>query len=250
MIQHNPHFQLLKFIANNSKFFIPLCIVVGIVRMLLFYNHFNINISSFISLSDFLLMSLDKSLILVGFSLIGIFFLGMLIPNRFYFANADSLKVSTTFKQRMKRNALNFGALLFVLVSCFLNYNRGGIYYYYFLQILPMVFIMIHSIFYEELIRYWNLSIAGKVASSLNASLLLMVALLFIYENLVRDIVNIEFFKQPRVEYAFPDKTIVCGDSLKIVGESSEFLFLYNAKLKRSLVISTEGLTKVENYQK
>lgn len=246
-MNYHPLVSDIRFIIKNSKYIIPILSFIAVAEIFIYYKSFGIDISSFVSFSDFFLLAIDESLLRILIYLLLSIAVAAFVPLKYSEAlgNERISSYSMTFIKRQKRNGPSYLGIILSIVSYFVFRKRYSPYEYFGIQYLSTILFFSIYIIKDEFIVANKLFFTETMASFHN-TVMSMVFLIFLMSQLmIEKISNVKLKTENQKTYTFTSMTITCQDSFKLIGKTSNFVFFYNKKLNQSLIVPTSELKEI-----
>ena len=238
----------LEYLVKISPLIGVFLIFLGILKLDIFYSHFDINIVDYLELSEILTSFLDDiNLFLLSIILMlcyAIFGATVTIrimtrvvnKSRKKEVDENTIVRSGSIKQRSKT-----GIIIAIIITAI------GCYFLFCYQKVWILFIV--TLFAFQLILLLTISINnmfGKLSE--NATYIISLIFLFLIFTCIKarfDILKIESSKGEAVIVTDYEKIIMTKDEV-LIGKTNRYLFIHNLSSKSNTIIPIDELIKIE----
>lgn len=235
---------------NKIKHFLPyfgsLLILLGYLKMSLFYSHFNINISEYVDFTEMITAFIPD---LVSFCLIFfiIIIFDFIVKSKaeMYLDNEKDSKILNNeslfhrMREFFKQNIQIFIILIvIILLNVFVKVDFKKNAYYLFLgAILLFKFIFLEYNRKHKLI--YNSYLSGSFQ---NIITLLFINVLFVYYSNIYEIQMTEKSNNTAICFNVSEKLIQSNENLIFVGQTNRFLFMHDKKVNETFIYQRDEL--------
>lgn len=231
-----------------------LLLVLGFIKLYLFYNNFGINISEYIEFSEILVAFLPNML---GLSIIII--IGFL--NNFILTSVSEFEIESKLKNEIietigftdklkkhyKLNPLLFlGTIILLMIYSFSSYINSLNANIFRNASILFIAILVYQILWFE-ISYKYKKLYENEISQTYSNLILIVYFLTIY-NIFFTYSNIEKIEKSegtKVSFCIDDDYFKSDSDNIYIGQCKEYLFMYNKKNKEAKVFKRSDITNL-----
>ncbi|KFF06104.1 hypothetical protein [Flavobacterium reichenbachii] len=223
--------KLMQLLPLGS-IFILLC---SSIKLVIYYKAFNISIVDYIGIQEFITTFIDDILLYLCIFGISIFLsLFDIAQNR---AQNLALKSDTPIKYKNQRKiSLSLAILTLILIS-FLSY------YYSNSTVKTIEIIFVGLFIFLGFLRIFLSSTKLTLPFGLYISIsVILYTVMYGYTDAYKIIEN-----KDKLNYVilFKEKTYYTDRSLKYIGKTENFLFLFNLKSKRTTILKNDDLIKI-----
>lgn len=230
-------------------------VVLGYLKLALFYNYFNININNYLEFTEVLTLFLNDLLKYAFLMFLGLY-LAFITDSKSIVLTLDQHKTeiieTPNFIGRVKKVLLmtKYLTLLSIFISVVLTvvfiwfreafwdsaFNWG------MFPILSIYFIF----FYEFKHKYWV--IFEKELNPTYSNIILIVSLfsMYILGSVYADVQDVLEKDEMKITFSHYAKTINTDSNLHLIGQTKNYIFLYNAPEMSSFIFKRSEVT---NYK-
>lgn len=244
-----------KTLKKVIPYFGPILIMLGYVKLNLFYNHFGIKIVDYLEFTEILTLFLPD---IVYFSsiLFFVFIFDFLTKDEIEITSQDNIKdeiISThSFKKRIKLNyKLNtflfwFSLLIMIGFLIKLIWFRETLTFldWFYLMVPTLLIFMIIMLEYRY--KYYNTYGEKLNPSYNNYILILFFYTLFSVFYTFTDIDKTENRSDKTISFLYLDTKIQTDESLIFIGNTKNYLFIHNKKKNKSFVFNRSDIKDLQ----
>ena len=243
---------------NKLKNVIPyigsLLILIGFVKMSIYYNHFNININNYVELSE-ILISFIPDIIKYSSIIFIVFLYSFLLDTeednqKSYDTNNEIIEMDKFFPRIGKILKRNITAILllllmiaFTIISAIWNEKNYLLFYRFSWMIFIILFF---NIMLMEFRRKYKIINGNYFDSTYNN--LLIISFLFtayIIQSTYSEIEEVENHNGPIVCFHSSKKLIQSEENLIYIGQTKNYFFMYNLKDKETYVYTRNEISNL-----
>lgn len=238
--------MIIKILLKHSAYGIPLIMILSIIPQFFFFSLFNIDLGSYISLVEIPVLFIKNFILILIVYLIPYVFLASLFGKKIGAENNNFIKIISTSPLKVRLKYYFIDNLSFIiLISIYLIVSYINKDHNWALIAFAWILLMIFNTFMKEVIIRNNITLDIEVATALNALhlvfSLLMIFLLIAYF----DANKIKKDREARfVTISTEQRNIYCKYTLRYIGRTSNYTFIYNKKQNRTEVIKNSDIVK------
>jgi hypothetical protein len=231
-------------------YFIPACIFLGILKLLIFYNSFSIDIVYYIGFSEILMSFLNN---------LWLYIIMIIAPILLYFLffRNDGQSQTQRFTERLGLTTRQRFKLAFTQNS-----------FTDFLAFISMFPLFVMALFFPFLFRYLAIAVSQlafgflmnewrviKIKSGRDVDYLVQ-AIAIGSSFIVMLVIGVAFFetdtvkfgKYNRTKVVFKDTTVIADANNIFVGKTENFIFFYNPISKAPIIYKSSDLVRIEYH--
>ena len=245
-----------KKVIEIIKLIPPFLVFIGTLRLILFYNAFNINIVNYIEFPEFLLSFFDSFILLISCVVLPFAIIIGLWGHDIGKENNESFKLhcEESFNERLKKDLKSFvfiiNIIILIATIILLILNRFSIYKVVILLYFPILN-LIFFFFREIRIAHYKATKEIFSATYTN-SLVFFIIITFLTIQLV--VIDIEEIKS---NHKYLNSKIILDDSIIIsnkeqtyIGKTNNYIFIYQYPTNSSKAIPISRVKEIEIISK
>lgn len=240
-----------KILFRYTKFLIPLLTIWSLIRLVIFYSRFQINIGDYITLDEILTPFINDLFFYTLTIFIPIIILDIFIGQKIAQENLNRFKLykGKPFIKRLWVDIKTywiFWGIQIITVIVFIIKDRPIDLLLGTITSVPLMY-FIFWIRKEYLIKT-NFEFTPNNTALYNISTLLIVFFLVsISETFLKvDKIKNDNRYQKTVSIYFDSSKLICKDSLAFIGRTKNYTFVFNRKLKLTTAISNSEIKRID----
>lgn len=236
-----------KLLIKYSKFVIPALTFLSLSKEVLFYKFFNIQIGSYIALSEVLNPFIGDLIFYALFWLLPTFIIFVFWGDAIAESNTERYfdYESKTFGQRIwidLKTYWVFWVIQIITIILMIVYQRP------LLKILSTAYAPFFFIYLwlrrEAMIKH-KIVLTLENTTILNLTSIFVALFFLTVTDTFSDVYRVKYGKNQKVTLITDSKIIECVDSLVYLGKTTEYTFVYNRDIKRTEVLNNSSITKI-----
>lgn len=249
---------MLKKIWTSVPQLSLLILILALLKLLLYYNNFNVPIKYFIGLTELGLLIADDLFITLSLIIFAYFIItfkigtkketqeeGSLVSDKKNTSQTTESKKGKILDRIMPFIGVGIFILMMVVVPIFIIFNASS----YSEQILGasmlavVFFYFIYITKYEKLEKYFTSQVMGLF-------LFIPLFLLIFFSQTSGEIQSVESGAYIGTKIVTVDSTYTSTDTAYYIGQTTNYIFFYNQKDKHTTILPMDEVKKLELYRK
>ncbi len=245
--------------TNKIKNLIPylgsLLLICGYLKLSIYYNYFNIQISDYLEITEILTLFFYDAIKYSTIVFLAFLFTFLIDTQESIEENENEkndIIDTNNFFLRLKKFLifrLNLiGSIVIFLIFTLISYYVNPKKIFYFILItsfLTSILILIYFLF--EFKRKYKISYGKELNSTYyNLIIIFILFVTYLIQSSFLDIRKTTEGKNLNISFKYYEKNIESSDQILYVGETKGYLFLFDTKKKSTLVFSRNDINNLE----
>jgi hypothetical protein len=242
--------QEIKFLIKHSKYILPILTLISLCKISFLFLLFNIEIGSFVTFDELLNPLINDMLFYLVFFVVPFFLIAIFLKDTIGKSNLEYyLKVKEkSFLGRLyydlKQNLFLFitliiGGVILVIKNVATEIIVGT---FLFVPILNFTFWLRREIMIKQ-----EFKPSSENLALYNLSTLLITVFLITMSNTLVERFRIKNYKSSVISLELTDKHLFFGDSIKYIGRTKNYTFLYLTKSRSSVIIDNSQIKSINS---
>ncbi|WP_276345631.1 hypothetical protein [Daejeonella sp. JGW-45] len=237
-----------RLLWQSIKFVIPILTFLSLVKVVLYYSLFNIEIGSFISLEELVTPFVKDILVYALILILPFVILGMFVAPFVGKVNVENFKKqkNSTFFQRLSEDFkkdrwfIFFQIVFLVLAFALPNGSNLGLQVLFISPVASFIFWL-----RREILILHDFEFTLRNVTFYNLSSIFIILVIFLVYDTYSEATLLKKGNGKQVQILLTNEAVNCGGEIQYVGRMKNYTFIYNINSKQSTVLDNSEIKKI-----